>query len=163
VTAHPIHIRDLDRDDESERNFVLSAWKRGYRGEAAEVPHEHGPGCPVLACMDRGAYYRLMEARLVPVLERASVVVACNPTRESQLYGFAAGDRDALHYVYVKAVFRGRGFARRLVERVMRDPSARRDPPMPVTHWTHAAERYAVSHPGEIVFVPSLLVGDEAA
>lgn len=111
---------------EADHNFVLSSWIRSYRGNGSPwVPTE--------------AHHRLIEA----ALKRDKLWVACGITDPSVIYGWACGNEEALHYVFVKLDFRSMKMARELIFRAAA-PHPRwidgvgENEALPVSHWTYA-------------------------
>lgn len=59
----------------------------------------------------------IQDKTMQTILERAYTLVACNPEDEDQIYGFIVGEQfpfglkksPVIHFLYVKAVFRGHG------------------------------------------------------
>lgn len=93
--------REWRRDDETERNYVLSSWLRSY----AE--------CPEFRSLARSVYFEIYTPVVERLLARSTVVVAWTPDLPETVIGWMAieGD-DVLHYVLVKRRFRRLGIGR---------------------------------------------------
>lgn len=87
--------------------FIFSSWLKSFRES------EFAKGIPT------SLYYREHHRLIERLLERAQVLVACNPESPSQIYGWICFERSrarVIHYVYVKQPFRELGIAKRLLE-----------------------------------------------
>jgi GNAT superfamily N-acetyltransferase len=108
-------------------NFVLSSWLKSYFRNRQLFAQG--------AQLSEREYFVGHQRMVKWLLDRAPVLVACNPDDESQIYGWACyeedGDTTVLHYVYVKAPYRGYGVGRTLFTGLRHD-SVR----VVCTHWT---------------------------
>jgi len=90
---------------ESDTGYVLDAWRENYMMHGQDM---------------RGANRVHMRGELEQairrLIRRATIRIAHNPADDDHLIGFAAFTGHELHYVYVKAAFRGRGIARALLK-----------------------------------------------
>jgi ribosomal protein S18 acetylase RimI-like enzyme len=97
VSLRPAHAADTA--------FVVDSWLKSFRSSSGDVP---GP-----------IYWRSHREVVDALLQRANVLVACNPEDASQIFGWAAFEKRAgvlvLHYLYVKEPFRRYGIATRLL------------------------------------------------
>jgi GNAT superfamily N-acetyltransferase len=105
-------LREMVADD---RNYVLSSWLRSY----AEGPEFRSLARPV--------YFALYEPVVQQLIDRSFVYVACLSDARDVILGWAAVDKDALHYVLVKPRWRGHGIMHKLL-------SDTGDLPMTFTH-----------------------------
>jgi GNAT superfamily N-acetyltransferase len=116
-----VTLRNLRPDD---YNFVLSSWLKSYRNS------RFGKG------FTNEVYYRSQTDAILGLLSTARVVVACDPTDERHVFGYAVGQESPdgaqfwLHYCYVKKFYRRLGIARQLVRNLSGRPRQVR-----VTHW----------------------------
>ena len=86
--------------------FVVDAWKRSFE-DAPSVK-----GC-------EPEHYKAEMTRAIRRLcAHGTVRIACDPTDEDAIVGFAAFTGPELHYVYVKQPFRKMGIARMLLDGV---------------------------------------------
>lgn len=130
-----IRIRSVKDDDIP---FLKSGWKKSWHEANA-----HNKRFPM------HVWNHDMEGRIDSALKRATVLVACDPEDEDYLFGFAAvGEDGSCLYVYVKLRFRQAGVARRLVEGLPK--------PIRAAAWTHWIEKIDETHPGQIVYRPSI-------
>lgn len=99
---------------EADVPFVSDTWKHSYRKGGLS------PNCAGVL------YWEGQHALVARLLSRSMVRVAFNPHAPGQLFGwccFEAVDQlGVLHFVYVKAPFRGYGIARELVSAVANLP-----------------------------------------
>lgn len=87
--------------------FVVDAWKRSYED------------APAVRGCDREHYKEEMTRTIRRLVNAGTVLLACDPTDEDNLVGFAAFNGAELHYVYIKQAFRAKGVARMLLEGVL--------------------------------------------
>lgn len=95
-------IRALREDD---LGYIVDTWRQGFAADS------------YLCRFDRDVYFRLM-ARHIKGLTReegAIVRVACDPSDETTILGYAVLTGDELHYVYVRKDFWRMGVARALL------------------------------------------------
>lgn len=64
---------------------------------------------------DKRLFHVEMTARIKALVERSSVLVACDTEDEDVIFGFVVTEGDVLHFVYVKFAFTSLGIARQLV------------------------------------------------
>lgn len=102
TTRERIIVRDATDTDAS---FVFSSWLRSY----SESPFARG--------LRRRVFFERHHRLIEELLRRPSVTVrvAALASDPVVLLGWCAGEPGTLHYVYVKAAWRGIGIARRLV------------------------------------------------
>jgi hypothetical protein len=94
-------LRPFDADDTA---FLYKSWLDSYRYS------DWGKQ------FDNRTYYDGHHAVIERVLPRSRVVVACLPDNPTVDLGFAVGEADTLHFVYVKRNFRQFGVASALLE-----------------------------------------------
>lgn len=93
----------------ADRGFIVGTWLRNYARtrEAHRVVPE--------------AYHAGQTALIDELLDREETILAVNPEKSDQIFGFICGRRATLtapgvvHYAYVKDVFRRKGVGRLLV------------------------------------------------
>lgn len=95
---------------ESDLGFITNSWR-----ESLYI------GAPAVQQSDREHYKREMGRVFSKLLPTATVRVACDPSDEDTLLGFAVATGPELHYVYVrggdeKVSMRKLGVARKLIE-----------------------------------------------
>lgn len=104
--------------------FILNSWLRHY--------HEHGEGArhiPNPVFFSAQGHHGLV----THLLNTSSVLVACTAEDENAILGWVCAAPPVLHYVYVKAPFRGLGIGAALLSAAI--PTAR-SYNISVTHWT---------------------------
>lgn len=143
-----------------DRAFICSSWLRGHHREGdwprrlgihrcAQAGYgtvEDGRGCSCCKFSHRRYFdeHGLVVERL---LERAQVLVACNPERTTQIIGYIVFGPGVLHWVFVKEPFRydrnqdiNPRLGSALLERALRWPTPA---PVSCSHWTRAIVRAA--------------------
>ena len=96
--SSPIAVRPAV---EGDLPFIFSSWYKAHRPHAKHVAiPEYTEG-----------QNRLMRA----LAARGEVVVAASADYPDEILGYTVSEGDALHFVYVKSVYRGMGIARGLV------------------------------------------------
>lgn len=90
--------------------FIYSSWMKEERDR-----HPH---------LRTADYYARMTALVTTLLNRAELRIAHAREDEAQIFGWACLEREAsvLHYVYVKATFRGVGLGSALLADVLTQP-----------------------------------------
>jgi GNAT superfamily N-acetyltransferase len=99
----PVTIRAMREND---LGYIVDTWRQGLAAES------------YLCRFDRDVYFRLM-ARHIKALSAepgAHVRVACDPTDEDTIVGYAVLTGDELHYVYVRQTLWKQGIARLLLD-----------------------------------------------
>lgn len=130
-----LRIRDAKPEDMA---FVITTWRQSFEGASA------------VRGADREHYREEMTLAIRRLCDRATVRVACDPTDEDTLAGFAAfrpltDDRAELHYIYVKLNFRGHGIARDLLDGVrVVSYTFRTTPARPPAGWAYTP-RFTIS------------------
>lgn len=82
---------------DADMPFVFDGWLKSFR-----MAHAAGP----FAIED---YKQVYSVAIQKLLQRAELLIACNPELDDQLYGFLAHEKrtpPVVHYVYVKQPFR---------------------------------------------------------
>ena len=120
----PVAIRPADSGDVG---LIYSSWLKSYWD--ARPPALRGVPREVFFS-DHGHHGVI--TRLLP---RSSVLVACEPEDPSEIYGWLCASPRALHYVYVKELWRRKHVATRLINAIGSWP-------MPVSHVTEAFTRH---------------------
>lgn len=135
-----IAIRIMEPGD---KNFILSTWLRSYKHSSSFAKR-----------ITNSIYYFFHHNIVTNILERpdTKVTVACNPQDPNVIYAYLVQggfeDQVVVHYIYVKAPFRGLGIAGRLAEEI---PAK-----FVFSHWTFSCDRIVDKYPGAC-FVPYLL------
>ena len=118
----------LRRGGRADVPFIANAWLKSYRN------------APAVAGVPDRVYFYFHHKILEELLPDGEVWVLCNADNHDQILGWICAtpttETLVLHYIYVKHVFRGMGFAKRLFEHV-RD----RYPDMAVT-FTHKSPAF---------------------
>ena len=122
------HVRDSDWP------MIKDNWKKSYRH--------------ALYYLDDATYFSVLGKRIDDLRDKARWAIAVDPEDDEFIFGWACFGVNAVHYVYVRRVYRGAGVAQALVQ-----PG----PWVPCTHWTRTAEKYAVEHPGRLCYTPGRL------
>lgn len=93
---------------ESDAPLLLDSWMRSYRKSQGHVPG------PIYATFQREKVLRL--------LGRSVVTIACNPEDFSQVFGYAVSEKRGpilvLHYLYTKHAFRRMGIGTLLLRQL---------------------------------------------
>lgn len=74
--------------------------------------------------MSGDVYVGIQKPRVLALMGRSTVLVAANETDSWQVFGWSAYEGVAMHYVYVKGVYRRMGVGRRLFDACGRPPTA---------------------------------------
>lgn len=103
-------LREMDRQDPRERNYVCKSFLRSFRGNH-----------PIKLVPD-GIYYREQQRIIDMLLEHSTVLMAVHPDDAEEIVGFVICQRVApetivIHYLYTRV--RGAGVATQLL-RVLR-------------------------------------------
>ena len=121
---------------QADAPMVVSTWINGYR--------THGVAAHVRA----DEYHRGQRRVIELLLDVSRVVVAADPEDDDVIYGWACGDRSALHWAYVKPDLRCHGIGHELVARLGLAGQV-----LHVTHWTPEVRTLAPT----VVYDPYLL------
>lgn len=89
--------------------FIFSSWLKSYAKARG------------LAGSEKAAYFRAQHAVIDRLLQRSQVLVACDPSDPGEVWGYCVNDTRAIHWVYVKQVFRRFGIATELLRQVVYD------------------------------------------
>ena len=133
ATKLEIQIRE-HRD--TDRNYIIDSWLRSYRPTVPWVPTH--------------IYLPEMHARVGKLLNRAGVIVACDPSDDDFIFGWACIQDDTVHYAFIRKAFQRAGVATRLL--ASRGLSA----PLKISHYSRNLEGFS---PGVFKFLPSRLEG----
>lgn len=60
---------------------------------------------------DPKEFHRFYGPRILELLQKSAVLVACDPENPSVIQGFCVGQEHVVHWCYVKSVFRRMGIA----------------------------------------------------
>lgn len=98
----PVLLREVRKEDGTfiHNSWLESSWYRNKR-----VPNAK----------------RLMSNRIVKVMEHSKILVACDPEDDEIIYGYVLYEDDAVHWVYVKYLFRKQGLATLLLSAIPQD------------------------------------------
>jgi GNAT superfamily N-acetyltransferase len=114
----------------SDDNFILDSWCGSYRHNI------------VFGAIPKDIYFKHYRKFTVAILSISSVLVACNPNDEDQIYGFCVyrfkGDLPILSYVFIKQAFRRFGIAEALILGVSEESKV-------ITHIMPSLERWLKS------------------
>lgn len=108
-----MNIRPL-RD--SDYNFVLSTWLRSYY----EALKYYSSGSVRVPFPKDDVFFQGHQAKIKALMALPGVecLVCVAPDDENQIVGWAVFDRDCLHYVYAKHVFRRLGIGNKIREAI---------------------------------------------
>lgn len=89
---------------DSDHNFILATWLRSYRelGVTKPVPESE-------------IFFKEHQAKIKQALESGKCLIATTDD-EDQICGFLCYSEKAVHYIFVKTVFRKYGIANRLLD-----------------------------------------------
>lgn len=113
--------------------LIYATWLRGHRF-GGDWPHR----------VPRGRYFQQHKYVIQELLERSQVLVACNPSRESQVLGYIVSEPGVLHWVYVKPTYRwdpASDAHPRLGTALRNEAFPHLHAWVSCSHWTKAAER----------------------
>ena len=101
-----VKIRSIRESDEA---FIFHSWLTGFRGSDA------------MEGVRKSTYFPNQHEVIETLLKRSDVRVACNIEEEDHVYGYMVFEDDLLrdhilHWIYVKAPFRGLGIGQMLFE-----------------------------------------------
>lgn len=124
----PIRYRAAIAED---ANFIFNSWLRSYRNS------------PFARNISNTIYFNEQHKLLEELVKTCKVVVACNESDTSQIYGYIVGDNIdgflVIHYLYVKQSFRNMGIGKSLLNMFDHDI----DKAAIYTHHTKIADRLA--------------------
>jgi len=115
----------------TDRNFVINSWLKSYfLSRKLFAPWSH---------LCERDYFEGHHRVASAVIDRAALLVACDVEDADQIFGWACYERPfpdcvVLHYIYVKAPYRGWGIGRKMFDAIRAMCGARGM--MIVTHWT---------------------------
>ncbi len=91
---------------EGDLGYIVDTWRKGIAAESW------------LCAWDRDVYFRLMARHIKAIATEPGAIVriACDPSDEDTILGFAVLTGDELHYVYVRQSLWKQGIARVLLE-----------------------------------------------
>lgn len=120
-----VRLRPATEDDV---NFIFNSWLRCYR----QSLNTRGIENPV--------YFAQHHKVLEGLCKKAEIIVACNPTDLSQIYGYICTeiveDIPVIHFIYVKELYRKLGLGMHLAEAAKFE----RGKPVFYTHRTFISE-----------------------
>lgn len=103
---------------ESDLNFILSSFLNSFRKShlAKDV--------------NNSTYFQFLEANIKNKLRNSTTYVACNPDDVSQIFGYIIADKyqdniTAIHYVYVKEIYRELRICSKLIEKLEIDENTK--------------------------------------
>ena len=94
-------IRDYRPED---LNFILATWLNSYYESMCDFRPR------------KNSFYKHHEELIKLKLPQCTVKVMCNSEDPDQVMGYIVTEGEVLHYLYVKSLFRGYGFAKALLE-----------------------------------------------
>ncbi len=122
--------------------FIFNSWLKAYRHSKVvqSIPNE--------------IYFNGQHKVIEGLVKRAQFIIACNPTDESQIFGYGVGEMLesvlCVHFIYVKEPYRKLGIAATLLQALGHTAGS----PYLYTHRTHAAEK--LESKGGLVYHPYL-------
>lgn len=134
----PWTIRPANGQDVS---FIYATWLNSYRSDS-----QIGLSCRTTIFYS--AYNRILDHILDS--DNSQTLVACLPDDPNVILGYLVFERDRIHYVFVKEVFRKTGIARSLIQ------AANLPQTIFITHRTRSAEPIISSH-AKLIYNPFLL------
>lgn len=102
-----LQMTSLQPAEPNHQNFIFSSWLRSYRNSDITrfVPNE--------------VYYEKHSELVTKLLDTSTVLMAVNADCPDQIFGFICYDETAIHYVYVKYIYRKMGLAKLLLEQAL--------------------------------------------
>lgn len=101
------HLRD---PLETDIDFLFNSWLKSYR---------HSNECNA---MNNEVFFKRFGKIITKILGDSTIIVACNPDDQDQIYGYLAyktlDDVFVLHYIYVKYPYRKLGIAKKMLDTV---------------------------------------------
>jgi GNAT superfamily N-acetyltransferase len=112
MTDFAVHFRGLE---ERDRGFVIGHWMSSLIADRRTRRRSlAGRG------ITRRDWTRAEQTRIDELVRDGTTVVACDPDSDGTiLYGFACGDRNALHYVFARQTRRRGGLGTALLHELM--------------------------------------------
>ncbi len=143
-TQLPISIRPMVKGDEP---FLYATWLNCYRESS---PYTKG--------IPKDIFYDNHKMIIAKILQNSEISIACDAEDACVIYGFlVASGVDTIHFIYVKAPFRGYGIAKALMSiKLWKEP-------FQCSHWTDAASVYSMEHGAKgvrIFYNPYIGLGD---
>ena len=135
-----VRLRTLIDDD---LPFLFSSWLKSYRSShfAEKITNT--------------IYFEDHHKVIERIIKNSKVLVACNPSDPSQLYGYSVATEEdgvlVLHFLYVKHTFRNMGIGKTLLDAV----GHKSDKAAVYTHHTRMSDKLASKY--NLVFHPYLL------
>jgi len=106
------NIRPAKEDDIP---FIFNSWLKSYRNSHF---------CKLLV---NEVYFSEHHKVIQNLIKHSTVLIACNPEDENQLYGYLVASKEqnilCLHYIYIKHAFRNFKIASSLLQSISHDPS----------------------------------------
>jgi GNAT superfamily N-acetyltransferase len=102
--------------NQSHHNFILNSWLTQYYelfDPKSEKPRYAGMKLPF---MKHSTYWDNHEKLIKKALERSSILVAVNEEDPDQFIGWMVNEKDCVHFIYVKALFRKQGIATQMLD-----------------------------------------------
>ena len=141
-----IRLRPLVEED---RSFIFSSWLKSYR-------FSHF-GEKITNTIYFEEHHKIVER----LLDNSKVLIACNESDPSQLYGYIVVEEEGgilvVHFLYVKHTFRNVGIGKTLLDAVGHST----DKASVYTHHTRMADKLSskynfVYHPYLLLYLPDL-------
>ena len=135
-----VRLRTLIDDD---LPFLFSSWLKSYRSShfAEKITNT--------------IYFEDHHKVIERIIKNSKVLIACNPSDPSQLYGYSVAAEEGgglvLHFLYVKHTFRNMGIGKTLLDAVGHES----DKAAVYTHHTRMSDKLASKY--NFVFHPYLL------
>lgn len=97
-------LRDFKPTD---KDFIIATWLKSMRDTPTFITH-----------IPTGIWTRNKGPEIEKILHNADITICCSKENPDQIYGYLVADskHPVIHYMYVKKVYSGFGFARRLLD-----------------------------------------------
>lgn len=136
----PIRYRAAIAED---ANFIFNSWLKSYRPSEATKN------------ISNTIYFNEHHKILEELVKKCKVIIACNETDTSQIYGYIVADNVdgflVTHYIYVKQAFRNMGIGKALLNTFNHSL----DNAAIYTHHTKIAEK--IAHRFNLIYHPYIL------
>jgi len=128
---------------EEDHPFLFNSWLKSYRFS------------PFAERITNTIYFEDHHRLIERILKNSKILIACNPSDPSQLYGYVVGGEDdgilIIHFLYVKHTFRNMGMGKTLLDAMGHSGETA----SVYTHHTRMADKLASKH--NFVYHPYLL------
>lgn len=121
AAEQPLWVMREGRD--TDIGYVLDSWLHAL----LPVMIKQCGGCQDKPLLDIKAYWKAQPLIIQRLLNRATITVACNPEMPDHIFGYVIHEQrpsPVLHWIGVKAAFRGFGLGRELFTKAGGAPGA---------------------------------------